>query len=160
MGNYLGRAAAYSMHKKYPTGSQTASQLRAERSNLIKARLARGQARNTGSARYHALRISNMRSRGTAGAERVYRMRDINNFKKRPLGSRIVRYRSTASLKKPRITGISKKFVGRLSSGRYLGRTQWGSARTHKFRKHLIVRQHRFKQIKKWKQRGKRFTPR
>ena len=40
MANYLGRAGAYALHKKYPTGSQTAAQLAAERANLQKARLA------------------------------------------------------------------------------------------------------------------------
>jgi hypothetical protein len=160
MANYLGRAAAYAMHKKYPSGSQTARQLAAERANLKAARLARGQSRSTGSASYHAMRVTTMKSRGTMGAQRAYKMQDIMRFKKRPLGVRYLKYKAKTPLRKPRITGIKKKFIARKSSARYLGGSAWGASRTHKFRKRLVSRQHRFKQIKRWKHHGNRYTPR
>jgi len=160
LANYLGRAGAYAMHKAHPRGQQTAAQIRAERENLIRARLARGQMRHTKSTPYHGLRKSTAKSRGTAAAERVYRMRDINNYRTRPLGSRVVRYNAKGRIKKPRILGVNKRFVARVAPGRYLGRTAWGSARTHKFKHRLTKRQHRFKQVKHWKHHGKRYTPR
>jgi hypothetical protein len=87
-------------------------------------------------------------------------MRDIMNSKQPPLGVRYMRYKSTAYPRKVPLTGVNKKFVSRMSSSRYMGRTSWVGAKEHHFKKRLTKRQHRFKQIKKWRLRGKRFTPR
>jgi hypothetical protein len=160
MPNYLGRAGAYAVHKKYPTGSQTSAQINAERENLKKARLARGQMRHTKSATYHGLRTTTMKSRGTSGVARAYNMRDIQLMKNRAIGVRYMKYFSKGHLKRPTITGKPKKFIKRKSPGRYYGRTSWGSAKSPKFKKRLTKRQHRFKTIKRWKVHGKRWTPR
>jgi hypothetical protein len=158
--NYLGRAAAYSMHKRYPAGSQTPAQLKAERLNLIKAREARGLYRHTNSAKYHGLRLVTAKSRGSAAAARAYKMRDIQFARNRALGIRYIQFKQKAKLKKLRITGINKKFVSRVSPSRYAGRTAWGKSKSHSFRKRLTKRSRRFHQQSKWKMRGKRFTPR
>ena len=160
MANYLGRAGAYALHKKYPTGSQTAAQLAAERANLQKARLARGQSRHTKSATYHGLRTSSMKSRGTSGVIKMYNMRDIALLKHRTLGVRYMGYKKMARQKKPSITGKFHKFRSEVSPGRYYGRTAWGAARKHGFKKRLYKRAHRFKGVKRWKQHGNRYTPR
>ena len=158
--NYLGRAGAYALHKRYPAGSQTAAQLRAERQNLIKARAARGQLRHTRSTTYHGLRVSTMTSRGNAAAARAYKMRDVYFMRARAQGIRYIRFHQRARFKRMRLTGINKRFVARRSPGRYLGRTSWGYARTHSFRKRLTKRGRRFHHQSRWKQRGKRYTPR
>jgi hypothetical protein len=82
----------------------------------------------------------------------------FNRF--RPVGTRYVQYQKLGKLKKPRVIGIPKHFVLRIGSSRYLGRTLWGSSRSHSFKKRLYRRGHRFRQISRWKQRGKRYTPR
>jgi hypothetical protein len=160
MSNYLGRAGAYAMHKKYPAGSQTAGQLAAERANLQRARAARGQMRHTGSTPYHGLRKTTPKSRGTSAAARTFAMRDVAFLKARTLGVRYMRYKKTAPPRPLRITGIPRRFKSRIGPSRYMGRTQWGSSRTHKFKARLFKRSHRFKQTSHWKQRGKKYTPR
>lgn len=158
--NYLGRAGAYALHKRYPTGSQTAAQLKAERANLMKARAARGQMRHTRSATYHGLRRSTMVSRGSAAAARAYKIRDVYFMRARAQGIRYIKYHQRAHFRKPRITGINRHFIRRKSPGRYLGRTAWGSAKTHSYKKRLTKRGRRFHHQSRWKQRGKRYTPR
>jgi len=158
--NYLGRAGAYAVHKRYPAGSQTAAQLRAERANLIKARAARGQLRHTGSARYQGFRKSTAVSRGSVAAARAYKMRDVYFMRARALGIRYIRYHQRAQFRRPRILGINRRFVRRRSPSRYLGRTAWGLSRTHKFKSRLYRRARRFHHQSRWKQRGKRYTPR
>lgn len=160
MSNYLGRAGAYALHRKYKSGSQTAAQLAAERANLAKARLARGQMRHTKSATYHGLRKSTMKSRGTSAVTRIYNMRDINFIKNRTIGVRYMTFHQKVRLKKPTITGKYKKFRAEISPGRYYGRTGWGSARKPSFKKRLTKRAHRFHGVKKWKRHGRTFTPR
>jgi hypothetical protein len=158
--NYLGRAGAYAMHKRYPAGSQTAEQLKAERANLVKARAARGLMHHTRSVKYHGLRKPSAKQRENAMAARIYRMNYLRTARFRPVGTRFVQYQKLGRLKKPRITGIPKHFISRTSPARYLGRTQWGAARGHTFKKRLTRRSHRFRQEARWKQRGKRYTPR
>jgi hypothetical protein len=159
-GNYLGRAGAYALHKKYPTGSQTPSQLAAERANLQKARMARGQFRHTKSAWYRGIRKSTLKSRESAAAVRVFNLRDIQQMRARALGVRYMRYKSKAKIPKPMIRGIPKKFVKNVGPAAYMGRTRWSASRKHKMRKRLFKREHRFHGVKRWKYRGKRFTPR
>ena len=160
MGNYLGRAGAYAMHKKYPSGSQTPSQLAAERANLFAARMRRGQFRHTKAARYRGLKVSTLKSRESAAAARLFNMRDITALRLKPLGSKIVRYKKLAKMPKPMIRGIPKKFIKSVSPAHYLGRTHWGSSKKHKFKKRLMRRAKRTKQVKRWKYRGHRYTPR
>jgi hypothetical protein len=160
MGNYLGRAASYAMHKKYPSGSQTAAQLAAERANLKAARAARGQMRHTKSVPYHGLRKTTIKMRETGAAARAFNMREMTTMKAHAMGIRFMRYQKRAGFKKPSISGIPKKFAKEVGPGRAYGRTQWGRTRHHGFRKRLYKRQHRLKQVSRWKFRGKRFTPR
>lgn len=158
--NYLGRAGAYAMHKRYPTGSQTPEQLRAERANLIKAREARGLYRHTRSAYYKGLARPSQIARASAGAGRTFRQLYLNPLKYRTLGVRYVRYRSRMRLPRLRITGITRRFRRNVGVSRYLGRTAWGSARRPTFHKRIGKRQRRFHAQSRWKYRGKRFTPR
>jgi hypothetical protein len=158
--SYLASAKAYQMHKRYPAGQQTAAQLVAERANLKKARAARGLMHHTNSARYHGLRRSTEKSRAGAASARSYYMRDIRLNKPKPLGARYLSYKSKVRFKRPRITGIPKHFIHRVGPGGYMRRTSWGASRSHSFRKRLTKRSRRFRQQSRWKQRGKRFTPR
>lgn len=160
MANYLGRAAAYAMHKKYPTGQQTPAQLAAERANLKLARMRRGQFRHTKSAQYRGLRKSTLKSRESAMASRLFNMRDLAPLKARALGIRYMRYKAKAKMPKPTVRGFPKKFVANIGPGAYMGRTRWGASRKHKMRKRLFKRAHRFHGVKRWRYRGKRFTPR
>ena len=158
--SYLASAAAYKMHKRYPAGSQTAAQLAAERANLAKARAARGLIRHTNSTRYHGLRSSSIRTRGSMASSRVFLMRDIRLVKPRPLGARYLSYKQKVRFRRPRLTGINRRFVKRVAPGGYLRRTGWGVSRSHGFKKRLTKRSRRFRQQSRWKQRGKRYTPR
>lgn len=158
--NYLGRAGAYAMHKRYPSGSQTPEQLKAERANLLKARQARGLYHHTRSTPYRGMKKPSQKGRGDAAASRAYRIKDVYFLKGRALGIRYIRFKNKANLPKLRITGINKKFKPRISSSRYMGRTAWGAARTHSFKKRLNKRGRRFKQQSKWKYRGHKYTPR
>jgi len=160
MGNYLGRAGAYEVHKKYPAGSQTASQLAAERLNLQKARAARGQMRHTKSVPYHGHRRSTAKSRESSASRRSYGYAEIAFEHTHPLGVRFMRYEAKAKMRKLRVSGIPKKFKKQLSPGRYMGRTAWGTPRKGSFKKRLFKRSHRMKQLSHWKYRGKRYTPR
>jgi hypothetical protein len=159
-GNYLGRAGAYALHKKYPSGQQTASQLASERANLQRARMKRGLFRHTKSAQYRGLQRSTIKSRESSIAARLYNEVYLNPSKSRALGIRYMRYRKLGKVPLPKVRGIPKKFVKNLSSGSYMGRTHWGSSRKHKMRKRLYKRSFRLKQIKHWKYRGHRYTPR
>ena len=158
--NYLGRAGAYSMHKRYPAGSQSPEQLRAERANLIKARQARGLFRHTGSASYHGLAKPSMIGRGSTAAGRTYRLLYLSPLRFRTLGVRYIRSRNHMRLPRLRITGISRKFKKNVGPSRYLGRTAWGSSRSPRFHKNIGKRQRRFHAESRWKYRGKRYTPR
>ena len=160
--NYLGRAGAYAMHRKYSAGSQTAAQLNAERQNLIKARQARGQYRHTKSATYKGMRKSTVKSRGNAAAARAFNHHDIffEKGKNRALGIKYMQFHKKARLKKLRITGINKRFRSRIGPSRYEGRTTWGANRRPAFKKHLGRRHRRFRSQSRWRGRGKRFTPR
>ena len=159
MGNYLGRAGAYALHKRYPAGSQTAAQLQAERNNQIKARAARGEYRHTGSATYHGLRKPSSTGRGSIAAGRTYRMSYLRPDRFRTVNVRYIRYRKMLTIRKIRITGLHRKFRSRIGPGRYLGRTAWGASRSPHFKKRASRRQRRFRTISRWKGRGKRFTP-
>lgn len=160
--NYLGRAGAYAMHRKYPSGSQTAAQLAAQRANLIKARQARGQYRHTKSATYKGMRKSTVKSRGNAAAGRAFKHHDIffEKGKNRALGIKYMQFHKKARLKKLRITGINKRFRSRIGPSRYKARTTWGANRRPAFKKHLGRRHRRFRSQSRWRGRGKRFTPR
>ena len=160
--NYLGRAGAYAMHRKYPSGSQTAAQLAAQRANLIKARQARGQYHHTKSATYKGMRKSTVKSRGNAAAGRAFKHHDIffEKGKNRALGIKYMQFHKKARLKKLRITGINKRFRSRIGPSRYKGRTTWGANRRPAFKKHLGRRHRRFRSQSRWRGRGKRFTPR
>ena len=159
--NYLGRVKGYTEHKRYQTGTLSQAQLEAYRRNLEKARLARGQRHVTGSTTYHGLRKVDPAARGNAAAARVYKMRDIEpNRKGRPIGVRYARYMVKYRFKKPRITGLRRRMSKRISPSRYLGRTGWGATRGYRVRKRLYRRSRRFRTQSRWKQRGKRFTPR
>lgn len=160
--NYLGRAGAYAMHRKYPSGSQTAAQLAAQRANLIKARQARGQYHHTKSATYKGMRKSTVKSRGNAAAGRAFKHHDIffEKGKNRALGIKYMQFYKKARLKKLRITGINKRFRSRIGPSRYKGRTTWGANRRPAFKKHLGRRHRRFRSQSRWRGRGKRFTPR
>ena len=160
--NYLGQAGAYAMHRKYPAGSQTAAQLAAERANLKAARAARGEYHHTGSAKYKGLRKSSIKSRGNAAAARAYKQRYLfyEKGKNRAFGVRYIQYTKKVRPKKYRLTGITKRFISEIGPARFDKRTSWGSTRKPKFRKHLQRRHRRFKGVKRWKGRGKRFTPR
>ena len=161
MANYLGRAGAYALHKKYPTGSQTAAQIAAERANLAKARAAKGESRHTSSATYHGIVKSSAKSRGTSAVIKMYNMRDIQLQKQRTVGVRYMSYHKKAHLKKPTITGKPKKFRSNISPGRFYGRTAWGKGgHGGGFKRRLQKRSHRFKGVKKWKRHGHRYTPR
>jgi hypothetical protein len=158
--NYLGRAGAYALHKRYPSGSQTQDQLKAERLNLIKARQARGLYHHTRSAAYRGFKKPSLVGRGNIAAIRIYRRRDLGYLKNRTLGIKYIRFSERGKLPKLRISGINHKFRPRISSSRYFGRTAWGAARGHSFKKRLTKRGRRLKQLKRWKYRGKRYTPR
>lgn len=158
--NYLGRASAYAMHKRYPAGEQTAAQLRAERENLIKARHARGLYKHTRSAFYKGLERPSWKARASSGAGRTYKLLYLSPLKYRTLGVRYIRYRSRYRLPRLRITGITRKFRRNIAPSRYLGRTAWGAARKPTFHKRIGKRQRRFHAQSRWKYRGKRFTPR
>ena len=160
MGNYLGRAGAYALHKKYPSGSQTPSQLAAERANLQIARMRRGQFKHTKAAQYRGIQKKTLKSRESGAAVRAFNMRDIAFLKARPLGTRVIRYRAKAKMPKPTVRGINKKFRASLSPASYMGRTHWGGSRKHKMRKRLFKRSYRAKQVKRWRVRGHRYTPR
>jgi hypothetical protein len=159
-GNYLGRAGAYAMHKKYPSHSQTPSQLASERANLQKARMARGQFRHTKSAQFRGIRKSTLKSRESSAASRLFNMRDLSPLRARALGVRYMRYRSKARIPKPMIRGVPRKFRKNISPSSYMGRTHWGASRKHTMRKRLFKRSFRSKQIKRWRYRGHRYTPR
>jgi hypothetical protein len=160
MANYLGRAGAYALHKKYPSGQQSSAQLAAERANLQRARMAKGQFRHTTAALYRGLRKSSLKSRESAASVRLFNMRDIAPSRARALGVRYMRYKARATPPKPTIRGIPKRFVAHVGPGHYMGRTRWGSARTHRFRARLFKRSRRARQVKRWKNRGHRYTPR
>jgi len=159
MSNYLGRAGAYALHKRYPTGSQTAAQLKAERENLIKARAARGEYRHTKSVTYHGLRRASVSGRGSIAAGRTYRLSYLRPDRFRTVNVRYIRYRKKYTIRPIRITGLHRKFRSRISPGKYLGRTAWGASRTPHFKKRASRRQRRFRTIARWKGRGRRFTP-
>jgi hypothetical protein len=159
-GNYLGRAGAYAVHKKYPSGSQTPDQLAAERANLAKARMARGLFRHTKAARYRGLAKSTLKTRESSISAREYNRFYLNPSKARALGVRYMRYRAKARLPLPKVRGIPRRFQANLSPGIYMGRTHWGTSRKHRMRKRLYKRSFRSKQIKHWKYRGHRYTPR
>lgn len=159
--NYLGRAGAYAMHKRYPTGQQTAAQLTAERRNLIIARQKRGEFRHTRSARYEGLRAFSYKQAGDVAAGRAYKHRDIFFEKYRTVGVRYIRLAMRQRPKRRiRLTGINRKFRSHIGPSRYLGRTSWGASRAPTFHKHIGKRQRRFKTVRRWKGRGKLYTPR
>ena len=158
--NYLGRAGAYAMHKRYPAGQQTFAQLKAQRENLIKARAARGQMRHTGSARYTGFRKTTMNSRGSIAAARAYKIRDVYFMRARAMGIRYMQYHDRYKFPKSRITGLNKRFKHRRSPARIYGRTSWTVYRSSHFRSRIYKRARRFHQISRWKMRGRRFTPR
>lgn len=160
MGNWLGQAGAYAMHKKHPAGSQTAAQLAAERANLAKARMARGIFRHTKSATYHGMAKSTVKSRGDAARNRLYRMSEIAGIKQHALGNKWLAYHKKTTIKKPSISGTFKKVPGEISPGRFNQRTSWGKATRHKTKARLRTRSKRFTQVKRWKRHGKFYTPR
>jgi len=159
-GNWLGQAGAYAMHSKHPAGSQTAAQLAAERANLAKARMAKGNFRHTSSATYHALTKSTIKSRGDAARNRLYRMTYIASIKPHVRGSRWLAYHKKVTLKKPSISGKFKKFRGEISPGRFNQRTAWGTATRPRYQKRLRIRAKRFTHVKHWKHHGRYYTPR
>ena len=161
MGNYMGRAGAYALHKKYPAGSQSAAQLAAERANLALARAKKGEVRHTGSTPYKGFVKSSQKSRATAAVVKMYNMREIQLQKQRTVGVRYMSYHKKVHLKKPTITGKNKKFIGEISPGHFYKRTAWGKA-THSsgFKKRLTKRAHRFKGVKKWRRHGHTYTAR
>jgi len=157
---FLGQAAAYAMHAKHPSGMQTAAQLAAERANLAKARMARGQFRHTTAATFHSLHKSTVKSRGDAARARLYRMTEIASVKNHVRGSRWLAYHKRATIKKPSISGKFRKFRGSISPGRYGQRTSWGTSTKPRHTQRLRIRSKRFTHVKHWKNHGKRFTPR
>jgi len=160
MGNWLGQAGAYAMHAKHPSGQQTAAQLAAERANLTKARMARGEFRRTKSATYHAFAKSTMKSRGDAARNRLYRMSEIASIKQHARGVRWIGYHKKVTLKKPSVSGKFKKFRGELAPGRFYERTAWGKATRPAFKKRSKIRSKRFTHVKHWKRHGRFYTPR
>lgn len=159
-GNYLGRAGAYAMHHKYRAGNQTSAQLEAERLNLLKARLAKGHSRHTSAEPYRSFRASTVKSRGAQGTLWAYNERYLAGMKHRALGTRWLAYKKKVSLPGIHINGLPKKFQSDIGPSGYDSRTRWGKARQHKFKSRLVVHAHRRQQVKHWKFRGKKFTPR
>jgi hypothetical protein len=158
--NYLGRAGAYALHKRYPAGSQTAAQLAAERANLIKAREARGLFHHTRSAYYRGLRRSSWKSRGDVAAARAFKARDMQYMRNRTIGITYIKLKMKYTERHFRITGYYHKFVKDIGAVRATG-TGWGkSVKQAHFVKRLRIRQHRLKRMKDWRHKRKTFTPR
>jgi len=159
--NYLGQAGAYALHKKYKAGSQTYSQIEAERTNLMKAREAKGKARTSAHKVTPDFHRSTAATRASSARDRALNMKDINRAPGHPLGDRWMHYEKRAKIRKPRITGRYKKFVSVIGPGRFDSRTHWGKARKPSpFHKVLKPRKKRFKHQTHWRTRGHVVIPR
>ena len=155
MSNYLGQAGAYAMHKKYKAGTQTYNQIEAERTNLMKAREAKGTARTSAHKVVKEFHRSTAATRASAGRDRALNMKDINRAPGHVLGDRWMHYEKKAKIRKPRATGRFKKFSSVIGPGKFDSRTSWGKARKPSaFRKVLKPRKHRFKHQTHWRTRG------
>lgn len=155
-----GQPGAAALHKKYPAGNQTPAQLAAERANLSKARLARGQSRHTLSHPYQGFRPSTPKTRGTLGARRAQTQYILSPyFHTRPFGVRYLMYKKTIKLSIS-FTGRNMAFRPRVGTERYMSRTKWGVSSTHKFKRRLTHRQKRSKQLLHWRATRHRVTPR
>jgi hypothetical protein len=160
-GNYLGRAAAYAMHKKYPSGSQTPAQLAAERANLVKARHARNEYKHTKSAKIvDKVHKFNYKSHAYAADAKVFRRDYLKPIKNRAVGIKYIRFSQKARLPKLRVTGRRKRFQRNIGSAKYMARAGWGRAEASKhFKSRLKPRVRHFKKRSHWRHRRKRYTP-
>jgi len=169
-------AAARAMHAKYGVGHQTGAQLMAERRNLQKARLGRAHSyRKRGNRTIRSLLIKQvlgkrLRSsnrliqaehrRGQANLVRAQHLHYLQVSGKHPIGVRYIHGRKNPKqiIRKP--TGMPKKFRSEIAPGGYLKRTKWGSARQHHYKSHMVQRHKRFREVKKWRHRGNKYTAR
>jgi hypothetical protein len=162
------------MHAKYGAGHQTQRQLASERLNLYRAKLAKSHRRRTEvSARAAILRaihgkrahiksdfakIANRRA--GAGLRRAQNLQYLRQSGIRPVGVRYMTYTSRARITIRKPTGVIKHFRAEISPGGYYKRSAWGSSRQHHFKKTVMRRQKRFREVKRWRHRGNRYTAR
>ena len=143
----------------------TAAQLAADRSNLAKARAAKGQRgkhRHFRLLGYPQTIVHKHKpiAIGAARARSVTRNDYLRPFGKRVLGTRLISYRRKVKLTVRRPTGVVKKFQREIAPGSYYKRTGWCAARKHRMKKNVHSRRPRFQRLGKWRMRRKRYTPR
>ncbi len=150
------------MHRKYKAGSQTFAQLAAERANLQKARMAKGQGRHTSAHRVPTWHHSTAKTRASAAADRAYKEMYLSPGTHHPLASKYMHYSQKMHPVKPRLsrTGRPKRFLADVGATRYLARSSWGKAlKPISFRKVIKQRKSRLVHIKGWRRRRNVYIP-
>jgi hypothetical protein len=168
--------AAAAMHKRFPAGRQSSSQLAAERANLSIARGDLASQRGVLAARVSvdvkgvslvtegaklaasaALRTEN--NPGALGKKHALGTRETSIKLGRP--SMPSKYKNLTGTKAPRTpTGIVRKVPKRIAPTSFLARGSWHSSRRHHLKTHLRIRKHRPKTVKHWRRRRGGIKPR